>query len=114
MLDWDYNGKNCLAMAIQCIVFAALVLLIQYNFCIKRKALPLPGDKNRTGDDDVRREENRVESSKNDDILKIKGLSKVFEQRGTKDKLLAVNGVTVSIPKARVYINFRLQSYQLG
>jgi len=44
-----------------------------------------------------------VASPKNEDILKIQGLSKVFEQRGTKEKLLAVNGVSVSIPQSQCF-----------
>ena len=103
MLDWDHNGPNCLAMGIEFFVFSGLVLLIQYNFCIKRQAMPLPKGTQKTGDEDVRNEEQRVYSPKNDDILKIEGLSKVFQQRGTKDKLLAVNGVSVSIPKSQCF-----------
>ena len=65
--------------------------------------MQVPSNKETTGDADVQAEEKRVNDIRNDDILKIKGLSKVFEQRGTKDKLLAVNGVTVSIPRSQCF-----------
>ena len=42
-------------------------------------------------------------SQKNDDILQVKELSKVFKERGTSSNLTAVNRLTFSVPSGECF-----------
>lgn len=112
ILAFRLVGRCCVAMAIEMVVFFALALLCEYNFFCNRKVIKLgkTGEKDtRPSEPDVEEEKARALSDSNTDILKVLSLSKAFKQRGTADKLVAVNRITFSVPKGK-----ELNSYGYG
>ena len=107
ILSFNQNGRCLVAMAVETVVFFAFALLCQYNFFCGGKVIKLsPHDvsqKDLKIDPDVRAESERVYSQSNRDIMKVKGLSKVFKERGTAANLVAVNRLTFSVPRGECF-----------
>jgi hypothetical protein len=102
---FEYNGRCCLAMAIQTIVFFSFVLFIQH----RSTATSSSNFKNNHSKDDkleesdVAAERQRAFNETNKDLLRIKKLTKVFKQKGGSGNFTAVNGVSLSVPKGECF-----------
>uniref|UniRef100_H2YX25 ABC transporter domain-containing protein n=1 Tax=Ciona savignyi TaxID=51511 RepID=H2YX25_CIOSA len=106
--DYDLVGRNLLAMAIEGVVFFILTVLIQYRYkyffiYILRDLSKIP---RRTGmeDDDVTAEKKRLlEEGDITDILQIKNLTKVYKKLGSKKRLLAVDRMSIGVPRGECF-----------
>lgn len=105
ILSFDQVGRCCVAMAVETVVFFAFALLCEYNFFCNRNVIKMKDSARQaaSSDPDVETERKRALSSKNDDIMKVQSLSKVFKQRGTNNDLVAVNRITFSVPKGECF-----------
>uniref|UniRef100_H2YX24 ABC transporter domain-containing protein n=1 Tax=Ciona savignyi TaxID=51511 RepID=H2YX24_CIOSA len=105
--DYDLVGRNLLAMAIEGVVFFILTVLIQYRFFIKHNKIEdLSKIPRRTGmeDDDVTAEKKRLlEEGDITDILQIKNLTKVYKKLGSKKRLLAVDRMSIGVPRGECF-----------
>uniref|UniRef100_H2YX26 ABC transporter domain-containing protein n=1 Tax=Ciona savignyi TaxID=51511 RepID=H2YX26_CIOSA len=103
--DYDLVGRNLLAMAIEGVVFFILTVLIQF-FIKHNKIEDLSKIPRRTGmeDDDVTAEKKRLlEEGDITDILQIKNLTKVYKKLGSKKRLLAVDRMSIGVPRGECF-----------
>ena len=103
-LSWDKNGRACLAMFFESIVFFALVLFIQFDVFKSKTSNVKKSDakSEKEYDNDVLDEANRALLPENTDLLKVQKLNKIFD--GPKgEPLVAVDGVTFSVPEGECF-----------
>ncbi|OCU00960.1 hypothetical protein XELAEV_18006739mg [Xenopus laevis] len=98
-MSWDLVGRNLFAMAVEGVVFFAITLLIQYRFFIKPRPvnakLPPVVDE----DEDVARERQRINEGGRNDILELKGLTKIYRMK----RKPAVDRLCVGIPPGECF-----------
>ncbi|XP_018099248.1 phospholipid-transporting ATPase ABCA1 isoform X2 [Xenopus laevis] len=98
-MSWDLVGRNLFAMAVQGVVFFGITLMIQYRFFIKPRPvnakLPPVDDE----DEDVARERQRINEGGRNDILELKGLTKIYRMK----RKPAVDRLCVGIPPGECF-----------
>ncbi|XP_068671756.1 phospholipid-transporting ATPase ABCA3-like [Montipora foliosa] len=104
-------GRYLIFLACEGIVFYALVLLIEYGFFKSCKHVFVRGYSSVVGsvygessvadDDDVLLEKDRVMTSQ--DVLVIKELTKVFAGKSRRSPLVAVDSLSLGIPKGECF-----------
>ncbi|XP_053321852.1 phospholipid-transporting ATPase ABCA1 isoform X2 [Spea bombifrons] len=99
-MSWDLVGRNLFAMAVEGVVFFVITLLIQYRFFIKPRPVSSKLPPLIDEDEDVARERQRIlnEGGRND-ILEIKGLTKIYRMK----RKPAVDRVCVGIPPGECF-----------
>jgi len=107
--DWDVAGEKMTAMGIEIFGFFLLTLVIEY-FSQSKKKFSTTKDKNKSEmakegslSEDVIEEQQRIintDESK-DDVLKVKGLTKIYKSRG-KSKT-AVDDLHFGVPKGQCF-----------
>nr|ALU63310.1 ATP-binding cassette transporter subfamily A member 1-like protein [Oryzias melastigma] len=99
-LSWNMTGKNLVAMAIQGAVMFAFTLLIQYKFFYKPRLASPKIRSEEEEDEDVARERQRVyEGRAENDMLRIRDLTKVYPRKSTP----AVYRLCVGVPAAECF-----------
>jgi len=110
----DLVGRNLLALAVEGVFFFILALLFQYRFFLPRNDRFGGNFAKQTSereilagsleDDDVINEKRRVMASQDgDEVLQIKKLTKIYTKRGSKEPLVAVDSMTVGVPKGECF-----------
>uniref|UniRef100_A0A4W3JZM3 ABC transporter domain-containing protein n=1 Tax=Callorhinchus milii TaxID=7868 RepID=A0A4W3JZM3_CALMI len=100
-LSWDLVGRNLFAMAVEGVVFFFITVLIQYKFFIKPRPSNVKLPQLTDEDEDVARERQRIISGGGqNDILELKGLTKVTYMMKRKP---AVDRVCVGIPPGECF-----------
>uniref|UniRef100_A0A4W3K1G7 ABC transporter domain-containing protein n=1 Tax=Callorhinchus milii TaxID=7868 RepID=A0A4W3K1G7_CALMI len=99
-LSWDLVGRNLFAMAVEGVVFFFITVLIQYKFFIKPRPSNVKLPQLTDEDEDVARERQRIISGGGqNDILELKGLTKVYRMK----RKPAVDRVCVGIPPGECF-----------
>ncbi|XP_069561182.1 phospholipid-transporting ATPase ABCA1 [Brachyistius frenatus] len=99
-LSWEMVGKNLCAMSIQGVVMFTITILIQYKFFCKPRLISGKSSSAEEEDVDVARERERVcEGNAQDDLLRIRDLTKVYSRKSTP----AVDRLCVGVPAAECF-----------
>ncbi|KAM3590047.1 uncharacterized protein V6R79_002637 [Siganus canaliculatus] len=99
-LSWNMVGKNLCAMAIQGFVMFAFTILIQYKFFCKPKLVSPKSGFTEAEDVDVARERQRVYGGRaQNDLLRIRDLTKVYSRKKTP----AVDRLCVGVPAGECF-----------
>ena len=103
-LDWDFLGKYMFWMLVQGLVFFIATLLLEYRvwiylLALRKKDNDAVIEEELELDEDVEEERNRVFSSDNADVLKVKNLFKTYRRNGKP----AVNCLSFGVPRAQCF-----------
>ena len=90
-------------MAIQTIVFFSLVLFIQHRSTAKSSSKIVIHGSGKLEESDVAAETARAHDENNKDLLRIKKLTKLFQQKGGSGTFTAVDGISLSVPKGECF-----------
>ncbi|KAF8797193.1 ATP-binding cassette sub-family A member 2 like protein [Argiope bruennichi] len=97
---WDLVTRNLVAMAFSGLAFFFLTLLCEFNFFRKPKNIQVPVYSLEIEDEDVSLERKRVLTGQaNSDVLHLIDLTKVYNSKNKRKKLIAVNKLCLGVPE---------------
>ncbi|GFQ81398.1 ATP-binding cassette sub-family A member 2 [Trichonephila clavata] len=97
---WDLVTRNLVAMAFSGLVFFFITLLCEFNFLRKPKNLQVPVYSVEDEDEDVSLERKRVLTGQaNADVLHLIDLTKIYNSKNRRKKLIAVNKLCLGVPE---------------
>ncbi|CAL1285568.1 unnamed protein product [Larinioides sclopetarius] len=97
---WDLVTRNLVAMAFSGLAFFFLTLLCEFNFFRKQKNIRVPAYSLEAEDEDVSLERKRVLTGQaNSDVLHLIDLTKVYNSKNKRKKLIAVNKLCLGVPE---------------
>ncbi|KAG8190583.1 hypothetical protein JTE90_014059 [Oedothorax gibbosus] len=97
---WELVTRNLVAMAFSGLVFFFITLLCEFNFLRKPKNTQVPVYTMDSEDEDVAEERKRVLTGQaNNDVLHLIDLTKVYNSKNMRRKLIAVNKLCLGIPE---------------
>ncbi|PRD32326.1 UNVERIFIED_CONTAM: ATP-binding cassette sub-family A member 2 [Trichonephila clavipes] len=97
---WDLVTRNLVAMAFSGLVFFFITLLCEFNFLRKPKNLQVPIYSVDAEDEDVSLERKRVLTGQaNADVLHLIDLTKIYNSKNRRKKLIAVNKLCLGVPE---------------
>ncbi|XP_035229982.1 ATP-binding cassette sub-family A member 2-like, partial [Stegodyphus dumicola] len=97
---WDLVTRNLVAMAFSGLAFFFITLLCEFNFLRKPKNIQIPDYSIEMEDEDVAAERKRVLTGHaNTDVLHLIDLTKIYNSKNMRKKLIAVNKLCLGVPE---------------